>query len=165
MTTTSATTIMVGLGEVKVSKDTDSVLACLGLGSCVAVALYDPTAKIGAMAHVVLPNSHGKVGERAGRYADVAIPLLVKNITELGAKKSRLKVVIAGGSQMSLAPGLGTAFKIGEDNVLAVEEALSKQGLKIKAADTGGNKGRTMRLFIESGSATVASAGQENKEL
>ena len=165
MTESIVTTIMVGLGEVKVSRDPETVLACLGLGSCVAVSVFDPVAKVGAMAHVVLPKSKGNSGDRAGRYADVAIPLLLKNVRELGAKDSRLEIYLAGGAQMSLAPGLGSAFKIGEDNVVAVRAVLAQEGLEPKATDTGGNKGRSMRLFIESGKATVASAGQENREL
>ena len=72
---------------------------------------------------------------------------------------------LVGGAQMSLAPGMGTAFKIGEENVAAVHAALKAEGLKPKAVETGGNKGRTVRLFIESGQAVVASAGQESREL
>lgn len=165
MTTNSATTVMVGLGEVKVSQDPDTVLACLGLGSCVAVSVFDPVAKVGAMAHVVLPKSNGKTGDRAGRYADVAVPLLLSNIRELGAQDSRLEIVLAGGAQMSLAPGLGTAFKIGEDNIAAVLAVLQGEGLSPKSAETGGSRGRTMRLYIESGKVTVASAGQKDIEL
>lgn len=165
MTESILTTIMVGLGEVKVSRDPETVLACLGLGSCVAVSVFDPVAKVGAMAHVVLPKSNGKSGDKAGRYADVAVPLLLENVRELGAKDARLQIFLAGGAQMSLAPGLGTAFKIGEDNVAAVLSMLAQEGLEPKATDTGGHKGRSMRLFIDSGKATVASAGQVNREL
>ena len=165
MTIGNATTILVGLGEVKISEDPQSILACLGLGSCIAVSVFDPVAKIGGMAHVVLPNSHGKSGEKAARYADVAVPLLLKKMKELGAKDSRLVVNLAGGAQMSLAPGMGTAFKIGEENTAAVLAAMAAVGLEPKAVETGGNKGRTMRLFIDSGKAMVASAGQESREL
>ena len=66
---------------------------------------------------------------------------------------------------MSLAAGIGTAFKIGDDNVAAVQAALEAEGLQPKAVETGGHKGRTMRLFIESGKAVVASAGEESREL
>ena len=159
------TTIMVGLGEVKISEDPDSTLACLGLGSCIAISMYDPVAKVGGMAHVVLPNSHGKTGEKASRYADVAVPLLLEGIKKCGGADSRLVIKMAGGAQMSMAPGLGTAFKIGEDNAAAVKAALASQGLLPNAVVTGGNKGRTMRLMIESGKSTVASTGEEIKEL
>ena len=157
--------IMVGLGEVKISAEPDTVLACLGLGSCIAVSVFDPVAKVGGMAHVVLPNSHGKTGEKAARYADIAVPRLLEKMRECGAVDSRLVINLAGGAQMSLAPGMGKAFKIGEDNVAAVCAALALEGLKPNTVITGGSKGRTMRLFIDSGRATVASTGEETLEL
>ena len=156
---------MVGLGEVKISEDPETVLACLGLGSCVAISVFDPVAKIGGMAHVVLPASHGKTGEKATRYADVAVPLLFETLRNRGAVNSRLVINLVGGAQMSLAPGLGAAFKIGEDNVTAVRAELAAEGLQPKSVEIGGHKGRTMRLFIESGKAVVASAGEESREL
>ena len=165
MTVSNITTIMVGLGEVKISKDPESVLGCLGLGSCVAISVFDPVVKIGGMAHVVLPASHGKGGASAARYADVAVPLLIETLRKRGAVDSRLVIKLAGGAQMSLAPGMGTAFKIGDDNVAAVRSALAVEGLQPKAVETGGHKGRTVRLFIETGKTMVASAGQERREL
>ncbi|NQW23977.1 MAG: chemotaxis protein CheD [SAR202 cluster bacterium] len=159
------TTVMVGLGEVKVTDDPETVLACLGLGSCIAISVFDPVVKVGGMAHVVLPKSNGKTGDKAARYADIAVPLLIGQMRERGALDVRLQINLVGGAQMSLAPGMGTAFKIGEDNIAAVQAALKAEGLRIKSEDTGGNRGRTMRLFIESGKAMVASAGQETKEL
>ena len=60
---------------------------------------------------------------------------------------------------------MGSALKIGEDNVAAVRATLAAEGLEPKAVVTGGNKGRTVRLFIESGKTMVASAGQESREL
>ncbi len=165
MTVSNLTTIMVGLGEVKISKDPESVLACLGLGSCVAISAFDPVVKVGGMAHVVLPKSHGKSRDKGARYADVAVPLLFKKLQECGAVDSRLVINLVGGAQMSLAPGMGTAFKIGEDNVAAVRAALAAAGLKPKSVETGGHRGRTMRLLIESGKAMVASAGEESREL
>lgn len=165
MTVKNETTIMVGLGEVKISQDPESVLACLGLGSCVAIAAFDPVTKVGGMAHVVLPSSHGRTGDRVARYADVAVPLLLKTLRESGAVESRLVINLAGGAQMSMAAGIGKAFKIGEDNVIAVSAALKAAGLRPKAVETGGHKGRTIRLSIETGKTIVASAGEESREL
>lgn len=165
MIVSNQTITTVGLGEVKISAAPESILACLGLGFCIAVTMFDPVAKVGGMAHVVLPNSQGRNGERGARYADIAVPRLLKDMRKSGALDSRLVINLAGGAQMSLAAGLGTAFKIGEDNVAAVRAALKAEDLKPKAAETGGNKGRTVRLFIESGKTMVASAGQESREL
>ena len=165
MIVSNGTTIMVGLGDVKISEDQDTVLACLGLGSCVAVSAFDPVAKVGGMAHVVLPESRGRSGEKPARYADLAVPQLLNELRNRGAVDSDLVINLAGGAQMSLAPGMGTAFKIGEDNVAAVQAALAAEGLKPKAVETGGHRGRNLRLFIESGKAMVASTGEESREL
>ena len=131
MTVSTATTIIVGLGEVKISEDPETVLACLGLGSCIAISVFDPVAKIGGMAHVVLPASHGKTGDKATRYANVAVPKLFELLRKHGAVNSRLVINLAGGAQMSLAPGMGTAFKIGEENTAAVLAALAAEGLGV----------------------------------
>ena len=157
--------VVVGLGEVAVDRDANLTLACLGLGSCIGLAAYDPVARVGGMAHIVLSDSRGKTGERNAKYADVAIPLLIQRMKDMGAEPSRMKVKIAGGAQMSAARGLGEVFKIGEDNVAAVTVVLAKHGITIAGSNTGGSRGRTFRLCLTNGVATVCSAGQADIEL
>ncbi len=158
-------TIVAGLGEVQVSKDPSAVLTCLGLGSCVAVCAYDPVAKVGGMAHVVLPSSEGRAVKLSAKYADMAIPMLIAETQKQGALKTRLVVKLAGGAELSKAAGMDNAFKIGETNQAAVKEVLSKENMKVAADELGGNKGRTARLYVASGRVSVASAGAETKEL
>ena len=157
---TEEVVVVVGLGEVTVVRGGNRTLACLGLGSCVGLAMYDPVARIGGMAHIVLSASNGKTGEGSAKYADVAVPLLIEKMKEMGALPSRLQVKIAGGAQLSAARGLGGLFKIGADNVDAVTAALAVHGISITASQTGGNRGRTFRLCLTTGAATVCSAGQ-----
>lgn len=157
--------MVVALGEVKVARGDNRVLACLGLGSCVGLAAFDPVARIGGMAHIVLSNSHGKTGEGSAKYANVAVPLLIEKMKDLGAWPSRLKIKIAGGAQMSPARGLGDVFRIGEDNVEAVKSVLASRGIPIIGSNIGGHRGRTFRLNLNNGSATVSSAGAEDIEL
>lgn len=158
-------TVVVGLGELKVSGDPASVLTCLGLGSCVCVACYDPISKVGGMAHVVLPASEGRVSEPTPKYADMAVPMLLEEIKKAGGIRSRLVVKLAGGAELSRAPGLDNAFEIGAKNQVAVKEALSKEGVKVAVEELGGNKGRTVRMYVDTGRITVTTAGRESKEL
>ena len=116
MTVTKGLTAAIGLGEMKVTKDDSVVLTCLGLGSCVGMAAYDPVSKVAGMAHIVLPRSDGRSGLPA-KFADTAIPALVDEMCKLGALQSRLVVKIAGGTHMSGSPGAGSLFKTGERNV------------------------------------------------
>ena len=137
-TTKQATTVMVRLGEVKISQDPTEVLTCLGLGSCVGVCMHDPVAKVAGMAHIVLPDSEGNSDKTGGKYADIGIPLLLKKMLDCGAIKSRIIVKMAGGSQISRAKGLGDVFQIGERNIGAVQSAFQTNSMRIKVSDTGG---------------------------
>ncbi len=157
--------ISVGLGEMKIVKNTDSTLACLGLGSCVGVAAWDPAARVAAMAHVVLPTSEGRRPDTGAKYADRAIPKLIQAVREQGGLKSRLVIKIAGGAQMALSLANDPIFKIGEQNVAAILEAIDREGLKVRAEETGGNRGRTLRLNAASGETQVSVAGEPPRKL
>ena len=158
-------TLVVGLGEVRVTDDPQAILVCLGLGSCVGVCAYDPVANVGGMAHIMLPSSTHYAGRSTNKYADLGVPALLRKMTGLGASKSRIIVNIAGGAQMSLAPGVSSIFKIGENNVAAVKESLAGLGIPLRASDTGGHHGRTLRMHVDSGKILSSSAGKESVEL
>ena len=48
--------IKVGMADLKVCKAPDA-LTTIGLGSCIGIALYDPSTKISGLAHIMLPDS------------------------------------------------------------------------------------------------------------
>lgn len=158
--------IAVGLGEVHVAKGDRAVLVAYGLGSCVAVCAYDDSLGIAGMAHVMLPHSNGAAAEEScGKYADKAIPVLIQQLTALGAQKARLKFKIAGGAQMLVAPGFVDKLDIGARNVQSVKDELAKQGFSVAASDTGGNKGRTVQMLAGTGILRVRSIGGPEREL
>jgi len=165
MTTTQLDTIVVGMGELQVSKDPQAVLTCLGLGSCIGFSSYDPVANVAGMVHIVLPDSAGKTGVLPGKFADTALPALIGDMENLGAEKRRMLVKISGGAQMSLVAGSAGIFKTGERNLEATKIVAHEHGLKIAAADVGGHSGRTLRLYVESGKVTVTTAGTETIDL
>ena len=74
--------VLVGLGELKVTRSPSVILACLGIGSCIAVCVYDHLYKVGGMAHVVLPHCEGKPGDNPGKYADTSIPMLIGEVVK-----------------------------------------------------------------------------------
>lgn len=161
---TRGTDRVLGLGQMHVTKDIDAVLVCLGLGSCVAVCAYDPSAKVAGMAHVVLPGASGNPAPHP-KFADAAIPMIIEQMQELGALKVRMVVKIAGGAQMVALNGTIGVMNIGDRNVEAITEIFTQHGLQIRAADTGGNHGRTARFSVESGTVLVSKAGGASHEL
>ncbi len=167
MTTQSTgerTDIVLGLGQLRAAKGNDTVLICLGLGSCVGFCAYDPISRVGGMAHIVLPTS--SEGSGAGpKFADLAIPMLIDEMVQLGAAKSQIVVKIVGGAQMVNGEGKPRLLNIGERNVEATTAVLAELGLPLKASDTSGNHGRTARLYLESGKLLVSVAGGTSNEL
>ncbi len=145
-------TIVLGLGEMQVMKGQSGVLACIGLGSCIAMSAYDPVSRIGGMAHMVLSTSFdSNASEAPAKYINKAVPLLLRDMCNRGAAKSRIVVKIAGGAQMLSIPGMSGRDSVAQRNIVATKEALAKEGLSIAASDVGGGIGRTARLFLDSG--------------
>ncbi len=158
--------IVIDLGKMKVVKNQGVVLTCVGLGSCIALCVYDPVAKVGGMAHMVLPESSGRQDEEPSpRYVDAGVPMLFEEMTRQGAIKSRLVVKIVGGASMLSVPGLNGRLNIGERNIAAARAALAKRAIAVSAADLGGRFGRTVQLFAASGCVTVRTVGKESVDL
>jgi len=119
-------------------------------------------AKIGAMAHIVLPASNN--GESAilpAKFADRGIPLTVEKMEQAGAQRSRIVIKMAGGAKMLPGVPAGSPLNIGERNIAAVQEAVNKIGTRIQAQDIRGNWGRCLWLYIASGLTRVKTAEQK----
>jgi chemotaxis protein CheD len=74
-----------------------------------------------------------------------------------GAVPRRLDAVIAGGARMF---ELGE-MDIGARNAAAVKSGLARAGVRVRAEDTGGDRGRTLRLTVGEFAVTVKEAGGE----
>jgi chemotaxis protein CheD len=49
--------LIVGISDLKVSKNQGDVLITYALGSCIGVTVYDPKARVGGLLHFMLPDS------------------------------------------------------------------------------------------------------------
>jgi chemotaxis protein CheD len=104
--------------------------------------------KVGAMAHIMLPDSAGRK-DRPGKYADTAIPLLIKELTAKGCKNRTLIAKMAGGACMF--EYFGTNLNIGERNAERVRTILKEQNIPLKKEDIGGKVGRSVTFFPANG--------------
>lgn len=160
-----STVIKVGMADLNVALSPDK-LRTTGLGSCVGVVLYDRVKKVAGMAHVMLPSSQlAKNNSNPAKFADTAIPLLIKNMEELGASRYRFIAKMAGGAQMFSFSTGGDAMRIGERNVKACKEILERENITIVAEDTGGNFGRTIEVDADTGILTIKTVNQGVKEV
>jgi chemotaxis protein CheD len=158
----AANEIVLGLGEWAVSGSAADVLVCVGLGSCVAFVAYDPQARIGGMAHMVLPDSsQGRASTVApAKFVDEAIPLVLRGLQTAGAAPRRLALHLVGGARMLKSSGPAEpAMNIGDRNIVAARETLAHLGLPLASEDLGGERGRTVRLDVRTGTLSVRTAG------
>lgn len=157
--------INVKMGEIELTTKMSVVLAALSLGSCIGLAVYDVKSKMAGMAHIVLPDSNisykNLAEEKPGKYADLAVPALLGKMLSLGSKKENLIIKIAGGAQMFNLNDDANIINIGTRNIKAVTKAIDDLGLIITKADTGGNKGRTLKLNSANGDFTLKVIGQQ----
>lgn len=147
----------VRMGEIEVSAQTGEELVARGLGSCIGLALIDRLSGVAGLAHIVLPEAPSASDPERGKFADLAVPELIAQMKHAGAAVRRLDAVLAGGAQMF---ELGE-MDIGARNAAAVEAGLARSGVTVRAADTGGNRGRTMRLTVGEFKVHVKEAGGE----
>ncbi len=144
----------------------DGTLITIGLGSCVAIVLYDAWARVGGLAHVLLPHPDPeRVSDNPARYPITALPVLVARMTALGADRERLTARIAGGASMftSLLPK-GTVT-IGARNVEAARETLAIAGIPLVGEDVGADHGRSVYLSLADGTVEVRSLARGTRVL
>ncbi len=157
--------IQVGMAELKLAKAPDKLMTA-GLGSCIGICIFDKAIKMGSLTHIMLPSSaQARNPQNAAKFADTGIELALNEMEKNGAVHSRLLVKIAGGAQMFKFSGDSDIMKIGARNAQAVEETLQKFKLKIIAADTGGNYGRTIIFDPESGDLLVRTIGHGERTI
>jgi chemotaxis protein CheD len=155
--------VQVGISEFVVTSD-DETLKAYGLGSCVAVALYDVDSGVAALAHVMLPNGDESDSSdlKPGKFADTAIRAMLRRMVEEGASYTSVEAKIAGGSDMFEFESFGDG--VGQRNVVAATEELDKLGVPLVAEDVGGSRGRTVIFDTGDMSVQITTAADDGVE-
>lgn len=149
------TRIVVGVSDLKISKDPGSFLVTYSLGSCVGVVAHDPVARVGGILHFQLHSSREhaqRAKEKPCMFADLGIPLLLEGVETAGAHPERTQIRIYGGASILRDNDL---FKIGIQNTRIAKKILWQRCRRIVAEDVGGNRSRTVRLDIGTGEVEI----------
>ena len=154
--------INVGMADLKTARNPD-LLMTAGLGSCIGICVHDPIAKVGGMAHIMLPSANGNAGGNHAKFADTAVELLIQEILRIGGTKMRLKAKMAGGAQMFSFPGKPPVLKIGDRNAEAVANELRRFGVPLIVSDVGGSFGRTIHFDVGTGDLRVRTINHGEK--
>jgi chemotaxis protein CheD len=162
-----AAVVSVAIGQWKVAAAPVKVRTLLG--SCVGVVLYDRVAKVGGIAHIVLPLSRG-VPDHPGKYANTAIPALISDLyRKVGNNvRARLTAKLVGGAnmfQMELSLRESSGLNIGQKNQEAIEQILAELTIPVLARDLGGTAGRRLTLDTVSGIVTINVPGGNSYDI
>ena len=158
LSTATATDVVVRMGELTASASAGDVLVCVGLGSCIGLALVCRRGRACGLAHIVLPDSGGHDSDRPAKFAERAVPALIAALGPHGAEPQTLDAVLVGGAQMF---STSTTMEIGARNEEAVRAALLAAGIRVTATATAGSVGRTVRVHVATGTVTVREAGSK----
>jgi chemotaxis protein CheD len=154
--------ISVPVGALKVARGS-SVLFTMGLGSCVAIALYDPAANLGGLAHAMLPHpANGRTNAPAGRFASTAAAELLRMMDAAGASRPSLQARLAGGASMFRDLLDHEGLKLGRRNVEAARAALEEAGINVVAEDVFGTYGRSVFLRTSDGQLLVTAVNHDD---
>lgn len=151
------------MGQVVFSSKDQTELRVLGLGSCIGLCIFDPVAKLAAVAHIVLPEARASRSPEPGKYADTAVPYVISEMAKKGAVKHRLRAAIVGGAQLFSFAGASESLNVGERNIAAVKRQLADAKVKLLAEDVGGKIGRTVLLNAKTGDVTVRQSGSPER--
>jgi chemotaxis protein CheD len=149
--------VAVGIADVRTGGPGE-VLAAIGLGSCVAVAIRDRTRLRGSLAHIMLPqqsDGRRRPGENMSKYADVAVLEAIRLLEYIGCRRTDMEAKIAGGASLFDLGRAAEGGDIGSRNVEAVVRALAEEGIPLLASDVGGHEGRTVEFSITTGELAV----------
>ena len=154
MTLTESPSLLVaGIGEMVLSSSSDARLVAYGLGSCIALAVWDPRAKVGGLAHFMLPNGPANAASPV-KFIDTGLDTFLKAMEAKGAVMNR-SIFKAAGAAAMLTVGGGLA--IGKRNAEMIQAALTERGISLAATALGGNAGRTVQLEVADGRFLIKS--------
>lgn len=157
--------IEVGMGEMKTGESPCKMIT-RGLGSCVAITLYDPVKKIGGMAHAMLPDIEKvKLKSNPRRFVNYVIRNMLEDLQKQGCAKERIVAKLFGGARMFSFITSESILNVGEKNVLMAKTALNELGIKLSVEETGGTFGRTTELNLETGKVLLKTISWGDKEL
>ena len=148
-------TIYLKPGEVHFGREPARVITVLG--SCISVIMYHRHTMIGAICHAVMPSYIGTMRKRPSskdmfQFVDSSMKWMLAQFEKIGIKSKDLEVKIFGGSEIFYDnKKYKSSISVGKKNIEAAMKTIQEQDLKLKAWNVGGNKGRKVIFYTDTG--------------
>lgn len=134
------------------------IISIYGLGSCIALILYDSRNNISGMSHILLPNSNDKKEIKyPHKFADLSAKYLIEEMILHGGMREYIHAIIVGGSKIfDLSDNI-----IGEENIKSIKQELDKLNINIALKSLGGTHGRIIKFNTKSFSVSIKFSDEE----
>jgi chemotaxis protein CheD len=129
------------------------------LGSCVSIALWCASARVGAMSHCLLP-TRGRAGvdqvrglellELDACYADEALRLMLHELARRQVQPAQCRAKIFGGGNM-FPTQKGAGMPVGRRNGEAARDLLQAHGIEVASESLFGDGHRQVVFDVASG--------------
>jgi chemotaxis protein CheD len=146
--------VLVGLGEMYLTRDDDRVLVARCLGSSAAVAIHDPKTGVSGLLHWMLPASRidpPRAQRNPFLFIDTGLPRLLEKAVECGADRQAVTACLAGGAALPE----GGDYDVGGRNRTEALRLLAQEGLEVRREETGGTAVRELSLEMGRGEFAV----------
>ncbi len=149
------------VGEVHVSSEPMWITTVLG--SCAAVCIFDPQARIGGMNHFMLPEL-ASPSERSHCFGKANMERLLQSMLDAGADRRRLQAKVFGGSHINSdshdlkigTPGSSPpGADIGQSNVDYALSFLERHKIPVVKTFTGQDRGMQVRFHTHTAQVLV----------
>lgn len=149
----SAGNVSLNIGEFHVTKQPIQIV-CRGLGSCVALFMYDITTTTVGGVHILMPGECDNSNLEGTCYSYNALESLITRMRQMGSDLKNLRAKIVGGANVV---GM-THLRIGNMIIDSLKDHLKKKEIEICGIEVGGAISRTARFCSNTRIVEVTSA-------
>lgn len=156
--------VVVGVNALEVASGSAEIIT-FGLGSCIAVVLYDAQARVGGMCHFMLADSSLDLRRAQSdplTFGDLSIPRLLSAFAARGGNPHSAEAFMIGGASIA---SLSDIFDIGKRNAVMARAMLERHGLRVRGEETGGRSSRTVSLDVQGGTVIIQTPGLTSRRL
>ena len=126
------------------------------LGSCVAITLWHPQRRVGAMSHFLLADRPRRPGQPLdARYGDEALELMVQGLRREKVSPRECEAKIFGGGNMFPGQVRAAMETVGTRNGEAARQLLARRGIPVRREHLFGDGHRQVVFDIASGAVWV----------
>lgn len=155
-----AVAVYLNPAEIVVAEDPATVTTVLG--SCVAVTLFSPRTRWGAICHAVLPCGADR---EPGKYVDQAVLYMFHFFREKNIPADELVAKVFGGADMfPQMRGIRNTGTIGAQNIEAALAVLAQVGVPPAVVEVSGQQGRKLVFFSDTGDVYVKRVRKEQMQ-